>query len=108
MDARLGYVILSGDPEVLSNGPPDRVLKDPVNSDGGMGRTSLQALGGAGGLLGGDEVSGSRVRLPVSNSAPRPLFWLVALPDVFGRSLVVRSKSDCRSVVEKSPLFLMF
>jgi hypothetical protein len=103
IDARLGYVLLSIGRVVLSNGPLDIDLNDPVNSDGGRGKTSLLALG-TGGLLGGDEASGSRVILAVSKSAPGLLFRLVALPDVVGRGLVARGKSGCWSVAGTPPL----
>ena len=100
-DARLGYDPLSGDPGVLSKAPLDRDLNDPVNSDGGIGKTSPLGVGGAAGLLGGDEVSGSWVTAPVSGSGL--VFWLMAPPDVFGRSLVARGESGCWSVVGGSP-----
>ena len=98
----LEYVLLSAVPAVLSKGPLDADPNEPVNSDGDMGKKSLVAVGIAGGLLGGDELRGSRVMLPVSKSAPGRLLWVVILPEVFERSLVVRSKSDCWSVVETS------
>jgi hypothetical protein len=95
IDVYLGCVLPSADPVVLSNGLPDVDPTDPVNNDGGGGKASLAAVCGAGGLVGGDEASGSRVTLPVSKLIPGRLFWLVALPDVFGRGLVVRRRSDC-------------
>ena len=109
MDVYLGYVLLSTVPVAPSKGPFVTDLNDPVNSDGdtgGAGETSLVVVGAAG-LLGGDVVRGSRVMLPVSNSGPGRLFWLVALPDVLGRGLV-RSNSDCWSGVETSPSLLRF
>jgi len=95
MVAYLECVLLSIIPAVLSNGLSGIDLNDPVNSDGDTGKTSLVAVGAAGGLLGGDELRGSRVTLPVSNSIPGRLLWLVALPEVLGRGLVVRRKYDC-------------
>ena len=94
MDAYLEYVLLSVVPAVLSSGPLDIDLREPVSSDGDTGGTSLVAACGAGGLLGGDELRGSRVMLPVNNSTPGRLLWLATLPEVFERSLVVRSKPD--------------
>ena len=95
MDAYLGCVLPSTLPAAPSNGPLDIDLNDPVSNDGDTGKTSLAAVGGAGGLFGGDEPRGSRVMLPVNKPGPGRLIWLVALPAVLGRDLVVRSKSDC-------------
>ena len=95
MGVYLGYVLPLAVPMVLSKGPLDTDPKEPVNNDGDMGGTSLVTVGIAGGLLGGDELRGSRVTLPVSNSATGRLLWLTTLPEVFERSLVGRNNSDC-------------
>jgi len=70
IDADLGSDLLSADPAGLSKGLVEIDLNDPVSSDGGKGNASLLALGGAGGLLGGEEASGSRDMLPVKKSVP--------------------------------------
>lgn len=94
MDVYFGYVLLSAVP---SSGPfdTDIDLSDPVNSDGEIERPSPGEVGPTDGLFCGDELRGSRVMLPVSRSGPRRLLWLVALPEVLGRGLAVRRKSDC-------------
>jgi len=69
MVAYLGCVLLSAFPAVLSNGLSGIDLNDPVNGDGDTGKTSLVAVDAAGGLLGGDELRGSRVMLPVNRSS---------------------------------------
>ena len=101
VDVYLEYILLSELPAVLSKGPLDVDPNEPVNNNGDMWGTSLVAVGITGGLLGGgDELRGSRVMLPVSKSAAGRLLLLAKLPEVFERSLVVRNKSDCWSVVE--------
>lgn len=109
VDVYLGNVFLSPIPGVLSKGPLDididTDLNEPVNSDDDTGKISLAAVGGAAGVLGGEELRGSLVILPVSSSAPGRLVWL---PEVFERGLFVRNNSDCWSVVETSPSLFRF
>ena len=105
VEVYLENVLLS--PEVLSKGPLDidTDLTEPVNNDGDARKISLAAVCGAAGVLGGEELRGSLVMLPVSSSAPGRLVWL---PEVFERGLFVRNSSDCWSVVETSPSFFRF